>query len=131
LESYSFIKKVTARDVDNFAQISGDDNPLHMDDSFARARGFQGRVVHGALLISYISRMIGVHLPGKGCVWQSLNIKFHAPCFIDDTVEIKAVVDQVSSAVNVIVLAVTVDNVQTGLNLVKAKLQVSFDVKEN
>jgi acyl dehydratase len=129
LDSYSFIKTVTAQEVDHFAQISGDNNPLHMDDSFARDRGFQGRVVHGALLISYISQMIGVHIPGKGCLWQNLSVKFHAPCFIGDTIEIKAQVDQVSEAVHVMVLAITVDNVKTGTNLVKAKAQVSYDVK--
>jgi len=125
-QSYSFTKRISAQDVDHFARISGDANPLHMKDSFAQARGFQGRVVHGALLISYISQMIGMHLPGEGCLWQCLNIKFHAPCFIDDTVEIKATVAQVSSAVNTIVLEVSVDNFKTRSNLVKAKVQVGL-----
>ena len=124
--SYVFTKTITAKDVDSFAEISGDTSPLHISDSFAMDRGYRGRVVHGALLVSYISQIIGVHFPGENCLLQSLNIKFHAPCFIDDTVEIKASVAQVSHGANALVLEILVDNAKTHSNLAKAKVQIAF-----
>lgn len=124
--SYCFTKTITADDVDRFAEVSGDTSPLHMSGPFARAKGFRGRVVHGALLTGYISQMIGVHFPGENCLLQTLNIKFHAPCFIDDTVEIKAKVIQVSHGANAVVLEVLVDNAQTRSTLAKAKVQAGF-----
>lgn len=123
---YCFTKTITARDVECFAEISGDRSLLHMSDSFAHERGFQGRVVHGALLAGYISQMIGMYLPGENCLLQSLSIKFHAPCFIDDTVEIKARVDQVSHGTNAMVLEVLVNNEATHSNLAKAKVHIAF-----
>lgn len=124
--SYCLTKTITARDVDRFAEISGDISPLHMSDSFAVGQGYRGRVVHGALLAGYISQIIGVHFPGENCLLQSLNIKFHAPCFIDDTVEIKAQVVQVSHGANAVVLEVLVDHAKTHSNLAKAKVQIAF-----
>src|SRR5271170_5926473 len=88
--TFRWTKTITADDVDRFAKISGDTSPLHLSEAFALERGFRGRVVHGALLASYISQIIGVHFPGENCLLQSLSIKFHAPCFIEDTIEIKA-----------------------------------------
>jgi acyl dehydratase len=119
-QSETLVKTITLQELEAFAKISGDTNALHMDSTFAQVRGFQGRVVHGGLLISYISQMLGMHLPGEGCLWQSLNIKFQAPCYVGDTVEVKAKVDQVSSAVKAIILTVTIDNVKTRSNLAKA-----------
>ncbi len=124
--SYCLTRTVTAKDVDRFAEISGDISPLHMSDSFALSRGFPGRVAHGALLTSYVSQIIGVHFPGENCLLQSINIKFHAPCFIDDTVEINAKVVQVSHGANAVVLEILVDNAQTHSNLAKAKVQIAF-----
>ena len=123
-DCYSFIKEITVTDLESFTQISGDVNLLHLEDLFAQERGFKGKVVHGALLISYISQLIGVHLTKEGSLWQGLDIKFYAPCYIDDTVEIKAKVEHVSAAINTIILDLMVDNIKTGANLVKAKANV-------
>jgi len=124
--SYEFSKTIILKDVDRFAEISGDISPLHMSDSFAQAKGYQGRVVHGALLTSYISQIIGVHFPGENCLLQNINIKFHAPCYINDKVNIKAQVVQVSQGANAVVLEVVVENSQTNVNLAKAKVQIAF-----
>ena len=59
---------VTAEDVDAFARLSGDVNPLHMEAEFARRHGFRGRVVHGVLLSAYLSRVLGTRLPGPGAL---------------------------------------------------------------
>ena len=124
--SYCLTQTITAQDVDRFAQLSGDISPLHMSDAFAQERGYRCRVVHGALLTGYISQLIGVHFPGENCLLQSLSIKFHAPCCVGDTVQIKASVTQVSPGANAVVLEVFVDNALTHANLARARLQIAF-----
>ena len=125
-QKFSFRKTITEADVDNFASLSGDISFLHTDDQFARRRGFKGRVVHGALLISYLSKLVGVYFPGKNCLLQSVSSKFLSPAYINDTVEISAVVDQVSLAVNAIVLRVDIKDTNNNIVLVKSKIQVGF-----
>jgi 3-hydroxybutyryl-CoA dehydratase len=75
---------VTAQDMDVFRTLSGDDNPLHLDEDFARARGFEGPVVYGGLMLAAISRLLGTKLPGYGCVWHSLRIDFKKPLYVDE-----------------------------------------------
>jgi 3-hydroxybutyryl-CoA dehydratase len=125
-QGFSFTKTIAPEDIDAFARVSGDLSPVHMSEAFAKECGFQGRVVHGALLVSYISQMVGVHFPGGNCLLNSLNVKFHSPCFVGDTVEIRAKVDQISDGVNVILLEITVENVKTRTILARSKVQVSF-----
>ena len=64
-KEFSFEKKISSSDVNIFANITGDNSPLHMDDGFAQERGFKGRVVHGGLLVGCISQLVGIHFPGK------------------------------------------------------------------
>jgi len=125
-QEFSFTQAITSEDIDAFARVSGDLSPVHMSEAFAKECGFQGRVVHGALLVSYISQMVGVHFPGGNCLLNSLNVKFHAPCFEGDTVEIKARVDQISEGVNVMLLGIAIENVKSRTILAKSKVQVSF-----
>ena len=77
---------VTERDVIDFARVSGDHNPLHMDEEYARTTQFKGRIAHGALSASYISAILGNDLPGPGAVFMELNLKFVRPVRIGDTV---------------------------------------------
>lgn len=123
---YSFIETVTESEMVKFYQLSGDSNPLHHSDNFAQQRGFSSRVVFGFLLSSYISKMVGRFLPGKNCLLLGSNLKFLAPCYIGDTVEVKAVVSQISVAVASAVLIMTITNQSTGEVLVKGKTTVGF-----
>jgi 3-oxoacyl-[acyl-carrier protein] reductase len=84
-----FYKTITARDVDDFARFSGDRNPLHMDESFALRTRFQRRVVHGMLLASYVSALVGMHCPGPGALWSRQNYRWPAPVFIGDRIHLK------------------------------------------
>ncbi len=77
-------------DMQAFADLSGDRNPLHTDDSFAREKGFRGRVVYGGLLVAYVSRMIGMHLPGKNAVWTTLDMRFKKPLFVGEDAMLSA-----------------------------------------
>ena len=77
---------VSDQDVVDFARISGDHNPLHMDEEYAKTTQFKGRIAHGALSASYISAILGNDLPGPGAVFMELNLKFVRPVRIGDTV---------------------------------------------
>ena len=71
-----------------FCDISGDINPLHMDSDYAHCRHFKDRLVYGLLTASFYSTLIGVHLPGKHAILQSLNIKFQKPVYVGDKLNI-------------------------------------------
>ena len=83
-ETYS--KHVTAADVNGFAEISGDKNPIHLSEEFAAQTPFGGRIAHGILTASLISAVIGTRLPGPGAIYISQTLRFLAPVRIGDTV---------------------------------------------
>jgi 3-hydroxybutyryl-CoA dehydratase len=77
---------VTERDVQLFGEATGDLNPVHFDEEYARKTIFRGRVAHGALLVGFISAVIGTKLPGEGTIFVSASIEFKSPVRIGDTV---------------------------------------------
>jgi 3-hydroxybutyryl-CoA dehydratase len=77
---------VSEQDVVDFARVSGDNNPLHMDENYAKTTQFKTRIAHGALTASYISAVLGNDLPGPGSVFMELSLKFVRPVKIGDTV---------------------------------------------
>ncbi|MBC6416745.1 MAG: MaoC family dehydratase [Rhodospirillales bacterium] len=82
-------KVVTEADIVAFAEVSGDFNPVHMDQAYAKTTLFKGRIAHGMLSAAYISTVLGTQLPGPGCVYLSQSLKFEAPVRIGDAVEAK------------------------------------------
>ena len=103
-------REITARDVDEFARLTGDDNPLHSDDAFARRLGFRGRVVHGMLLSGWLSRVVGTMLPGPGALWLAQDTRFLQPAYIGDTIEVAVRVTHTSPALRTVVLETTITN---------------------
>jgi 3-hydroxybutyryl-CoA dehydratase len=89
--SATYAKTVSEADIVLFAGISGDSNPVHVDDDYARATMFKGRIAHGMLTASFISAVLGTRLPGPGCIYLSQNLRFKAPVRIGETV--RAVVE--------------------------------------
>jgi 3-hydroxybutyryl-CoA dehydratase len=85
-DSASLTKTFSDEDVRKFAEISGDTNPVHLDDDFAAGTPFKRRLVHGMLTAGLISAVLGTKLPGPGSIYLSQSIAFRAPVFIDDTV---------------------------------------------
>jgi 3-hydroxybutyryl-CoA dehydratase len=81
-----FGKTITDADILMFAGVSGDTNPVHLNEEFAAGTAFQGRIAHGMLTASLISTVLGTKLPGPGCVYLSQNLKFMAPVRVGDTV---------------------------------------------
>lgn len=80
------VRIVEEADLDLFAKVSGDYNPVHMDEEFARATPFRGRIAHGALVASFISGVLGNQLPGPGAIFLGLNMRFSRPVRIGDEV---------------------------------------------
>jgi 3-hydroxybutyryl-CoA dehydratase len=81
-----FSKTVTEADIVLFAGITGDTNPVHLDEEFAKPTMFKGRIAHGMLTAGFVSAVFGTKLPGPGCIYMSQNLKFKAPVKIGDTV---------------------------------------------
>ena len=77
---------VAAADIDAFAAVSGDTNPVHLDETYAAGTRFGGRIAHGMLAASYLSAVLGVDLPGPGAIYLSQSLRFRRPVRIGDEV---------------------------------------------
>lgn len=84
--SAMFGKTITDADILMFAGVSGDTNPVHLNEEFACGTPFKGRIAHGMLTASLISTVLGTKLPGPGCVYLSQTMQFRAPVRAGDTV---------------------------------------------
>ena len=80
-------KTVSEDDINSFADVSGDYNPVHMDEAYAAGTFFKSRIAHGMLTASFISTVLGTRLPGPGCIYLSQNLRFLASVRIGDTVK--------------------------------------------
>ena len=87
----SFTKKITSQDIYSYAEVSGDDNPVHIDEEYAKQSFFGERIAHGYHVGSFISAAIGKYLPGNGTIYLSQTMHFKAPVKIND--EITAIVE--------------------------------------
>lgn len=105
-----FSKQITVEDIRAFAAVSGDYNPLHLDPDFARRTPFGRPVAHGVLLASFVSRMVGMQLPGAGALWMRQSFQWPAPVFAGDTVEITMRVTHRSTGSNTITVDVSAVN---------------------
>jgi len=88
-------KVLSEHDVCSFADASGDRNPVHLDDDYARASIFGGRVVHGILTAGLISAVLGGVIPGLGTIFTELHIKFLKPVYLGEQVTAEAIVTEI------------------------------------
>lgn len=84
----SVSRAVSEADVVGFAEVSGDFNPLHLDEDYARGTRFGGRIVHGLFTASMLSGLLGTRLPGTGWIYLSQTLNFRRPVRIGDTVTV-------------------------------------------
>ena len=91
-------KTVTTRDIELFAEVSTDHNPVHLDDAYARDTIFEGRIAHGMLTAGLISAVIGEQLPGHGSVYLGQSLRFMAPVRPGDTVRAVVTVTAIDHA---------------------------------
>jgi len=106
----NFSVKIDEEMLDSFANISGDFNPLHMDEQYAKTTQFKGRVCHGMLLASFLSRLIGMYIPGKFSLYFSQSLNFRAPCFIGDEVTITGTVTEKHNSTKMLTLKTVISN---------------------
>ena len=106
----SFTIKITESMVEKFSNLSGDLNPLHMDNEFAESSLFKKRIVHGMLLSSFFSQLIGMKLPGKNALYFSQTLNFRSPCYIDDEIEIVGKVIEKSDSTQIITVSTSIFN---------------------
>jgi 3-hydroxybutyryl-CoA dehydratase len=106
------VLRVTPEDVRSFSELSGDRAPLHTDHEFAAKHGFDGTIVHGALLGAYVSQLVGMFLPGPLSVMERMDIGFRRPCIAPCELHLRAKVRQVSEAVASVVMDVVVSDAE-------------------
>src|SRR5262245_13437118 len=85
-QSANYARTVNEADVQQFGAVSGDMNPLHFDEAYAKNTIFRGRIAHGILSVSFLSTVLGTKLPGAGSIFLSATVRFKAPVRIGDTV---------------------------------------------
>lgn len=120
-----FSVTVTEEMMKMFLELSGDNNPLHNDEGFAISQGYQNKVVYGLLTTSFISRLVGVLLPGKYCLLQGIEVKYSKPVYVGDILIVKGVVDELHESVKRAAIKVTIQN-QDEKKVVKGKVEVGF-----
>ena len=91
---YETHHQITEKDIELFAEVSGDRNPLHMDEAFAKTTQFGQRIAHGALTASYISGILGNNLPGPGAIFTGLSMRFRRPVYIGSQVTVQVVISE-------------------------------------
>ncbi len=101
-DTKKFQVTITESLINDFAKLSGDFSSIHVNEDYAKSKKFKGRVVHGMLLASFLSRMVGMYLPGKYGLYVSQSLEFHNPCFIKDTITITSIVNDKSESTKII-----------------------------
>ena len=94
----SLLRTVTEADVIAFADVSGDHNPVHLDEAFAAQTAFKTRIAHGMLSASYISALLGTRLPGPGAIYLSQTLFFRQPVRLGVTVEARVEVSALDAS---------------------------------
>ena len=94
----SFQRTVSEADIVAFANVSGDKNPVHLDEDYAAKTMFKGRIAHGMLTAGYISAVFGMEMPGPGAIYISQTLNFRAPVRIGDVVTAKVKVVELIGA---------------------------------
>lgn len=125
-DTAEFSKTIADEDVRVFADLTGDHNPVHLDDQYASSTRFGRRVAHGMLTASLISSVLANKLPGEGTVYLSQSLKFVAPVYLDDTVTTRVTVTGIREDKPIATLETVCLN-QRGETLVKGEAVVLFE----
>lgn len=121
-QAAEFSRTITIEMMKQFREISGDENPLHVEEKFAKEKGFPDRVVYGMLTSSLYSCLAGVYIPGERCLLQSVHSDFLWPVFVGDTLTVTGKIIEKNDSVRQIVVKATIFN-QHGKKVSKAKIE--------
>jgi acyl dehydratase len=122
-DTFTVEKEVTDELIRKFADVSGDYNPLHLDEEFAARTRFGKRIAHGMLGASFISAVLGYKLTENKIVYLSQSLKFVAPVFIGDTVTAKAVVKEIREDKPIVTIETTCEN-QSGETVITGEAKI-------
>jgi len=130
-EEATFTKIISDEDITTFAKISGDENPVHVNDAYAKGTMFGGRIAHGILVTGLISAVLGTVLPGPGAIYMSQQLRFLAPVRPGDEATARAKVTEWDSEKGRITLLTEVTN-QDGVTVItgEARLVMSSFIKK-
>lgn len=120
---HRFEVTLSADHIRRFADLTGDVSPIHVDEQFAKSRGFPGCVCHGVLLTGFASQLVGVLLPGSGGVLQKIDFEFRNPCFAGDRLAIEGEIVRRIDSLQVVVIKIVISNVETGAVVANGKAQ--------
>lgn len=121
----SFTKTITDADLGHFVAITGDVNPLHVDETFASQTFFRGRIAHGMLSAALFSTLVGLHLPGIGAIYRSQTVEFRRAVHVGDTLTAWFEVTAVDAANERIDIDAWIDN-QHGERVIEGKTVASL-----
>lgn len=119
----SFSVCITDKMLEGFCAITGDVNPLHNDESYAKSKGHPQVVAFGMLTASFLSTLAGVYLPGEKSLIHEVNIKMERPVYAGDTLTIEGTVKEKNDTFSFIVVKVLARN-QNGEKVLKAQMQI-------
>jgi len=130
-EEATFTKIISDEDITTFAKISGDENPVHVNDAYAQGTMFGGRIAHGILVAGLISAVLGTALPGPGAIYMNQQLRFLAPVRPGDEATARATVTEWDSEKGRITLLTEVTN-QDGVTVItgEARLVMSSFIKK-
>lgn len=109
--------------VDAFIDVFGDVSPVHVDDAHAKARGFERRVAHGAILNGFLSHFVGMVMPGRNALLLSSDIRFQQPTYAGTRILLRAKISQVVPSQRAIVLTVTFEDLERKLIVARGRVQ--------
>lgn len=124
--SFAFTVRVNERMVNSFLHLSGDFNPLHADASYASKTKFKQRVVPGMLLAGFLSRLVGMYIPGQNSLYLSQQLNFKHPAFIGDEVEVRGEVIHLSPHLHMVTIKTIIINIKTNQVLVNGEGQALY-----
>lgn len=121
----SFEVEITEEMMKSFLNVTGDENPLHNDNEFAKEQGYLNKVVYGMLTSSFVSKLVGVYLPGKYCLLQGLEAKYLRPVYVGDRLTVSGSIDELHESVKRASVKFVITN-QDEKKVAKGKADVGF-----
>lgn len=119
----SFQVTVTEEMMKQFGTITGDFNPLHTDEQFAKQKGYDGKVVYGMLTASFLSALAGMYLPGEKSLIHRVEVEFPKPVYVGDTLTVTGKITSMNEAFQIFEMKVTVTN-QEQVKVLRGKMRI-------
>lgn len=120
----SFLTAISEEKMVRFRDITGDLNSLHNEESFAKEKGFDGKVVYGLLTASYFSTLVGMYLPGERCLIQEIKYKFVKPVYIGDELLVSGEIAEMDERTKQLMLRVRIERKKDDVTVVRGTMTV-------